>query len=242
MRNKTSYFESNLYCKEPLPADVQKKLVDLAQAGSKKAQDELVETNLRFIRMIVSRYRISDEYETNDLLNEGVNGLIKAIYKFDTSRDNTFMSYAVWWIKQSISQYIQDKTRLIRQPANVKQDLGFILIPLHSPLHDDDGSSSTFEDLIEQTSFDDPSEIIGSNEISRSIEVLLNEIPPEEASVIRYRYGIDCEVMTYDEIEQLMKIKRARLRDLCERGLRRVRKNITFSPNREDLLQYIQTE
>lgn len=242
MRN-TKNCEDSLYLKNPLPADVQIKLVKLAQSGSKEAQDELVETNMRFVRMIVARYSRSDEYEVMDLVNEGVSGLIKAIYKFEFHRDVTFMSYAVWWIKQAISSYVRSKSRLIRQPDNRQEDMGFTFSSIDSQLtFDESGRSTTFGDTIEQTTFNDPDEIIGSNEISRHIETLLNEIPQDEAMILKFRFGIDCEIMDYSEISKLTKINTGRLKHMLERGLRRVRKNITFSPNREDLLQYLQTE
>ncbi len=242
MRN-TKNCEDSLYLKNPLPADVQIKLVKLAQSGSKEAQDELVETNMRFVRMIVARYSRSDEYEVMDLVNEGVSGLIKAIYKFEFHRDVTFMSYAVWWIKQAISSYVRSKSRLIRQPDNRQEDMGFTFSSIDSQLtSDESGRSTTFGDTIEQTTFNDPDEIIGSNEISRHIETLLNEIPQDEAMILKFRFGIDGEIMDYSEISKLTKINTGRLKHMLERGLRRVRKNITFSPNREDLLQYLQTE
>lgn len=242
MRN-TNICETALYLKEPLPSEIQIRLVQLAQEGSKKAQDELVETNMRFVRMIASRYSRSDEYEITDLVNEGASGLIKAIYKFDLSRDVTFMSYAVWWIKQSISAYVRSKSRLIRQPDNRQDDMGFTFASLDSKINSDSfGGISTLGDTIIQTTFNDPDEIIGSNEISRHIETLLNEIPPEEALILKFRFGLAGEIMDYDEIAEVTNMKKSSLKHMLERGLRRVRMNITFSPNKEDLLQYLQTE
>lgn len=241
MRN-TNSFSNVLYAKNPLHANTQKELVRLAQNGSKEAQDELVSTNLRFIRMIAGRYGICDEYEINELVSEGSAGLIKAIYRFDANRECTFMTYAVWWIKNSISSYIRGKSRLIRQPESNQKDLGYVMIPIHSPRFNEDGSSSTIEDLIEQTTFEDPSNIMDEKEISRYIDDLLRKIPYQQATVIRRRFGIDGDAMTYEELSKHMNINKEKLKTMCERGLREIRKYITFSPNREDLLQYIQTE
>lgn len=242
MRN-TNICQDSLYLKEPLPANVQIKLVKLAREGSKEAQDELVATNLRFIRMIARRYSNSDEYELTELVNEGASGLIRAIYKFDIDRDITFMSYAVWWIKQAISAYVRSKSRLIRQPDNRQEDMGFTFASLDSPLVSEEyGSIFTLGDTIEQTMFSDPSEMVGSNEVLRHIDALLNEIPIDEATVIKHRFGLVGEIMTYDEISAFTNTKTGKLKHMLERGLRRIRKNITHSPNREELLQYLQTE
>ena len=88
------------------------------QNGDVKAVDELVEANLKFVVTIAKEYQ-GQGLPLPDLISEGNYGLIKAAYKFDHTKGFKFISYAVWWIKQSILQSLNDNARIIRLPTNV---------------------------------------------------------------------------------------------------------------------------
>ncbi|MBQ9357309.1 MAG: RNA polymerase sigma factor RpoD/SigA [Prevotella sp.] len=102
---------------ELLTTDEEVELAQRIKAGDRKALDRLTRSNLRFVVSVAKQYQ-NQGMSLADLINEGNMGLIKAAEKFDETRGFKFISYAVWWIRQSIIQAISDQSRLVRLPLN----------------------------------------------------------------------------------------------------------------------------
>ena len=105
--------------------DKEVELAKRIQEGDQSAIDELVFANLKFVISIAKEYQ-GQGLSLSDLINEGNYGLIKAANRFDHTRGFRFISYAVWWIKQSIIQSLNDNARIIRLPSNVINKLSVL--------------------------------------------------------------------------------------------------------------------
>jgi len=102
---------------ELITADEEVVLAQKIKQGDQKALDKLVKANLRFVVSVSKQYQ-NQGMSLPDLINEGNLGLIKAAQRFDETRGFKFISYAVWWIRQSILQSLAEQSRIVRLPLN----------------------------------------------------------------------------------------------------------------------------
>lgn len=101
------------------------RLARLVHEGDREALNGLVEANLRFVVQVAKEYQ-GRGLPLSDLIDEGNMGLIKAAKRFDPDRGVKFISYAIWWIRQSIGQAIREQSRLVRLPAHKERELSKI--------------------------------------------------------------------------------------------------------------------
>ena len=130
------YFKDN---KKPitLTSEQEKDLALRIQNGDKKAIDELVKANLKFVVTIAKEY-INQGLPLSDLISEGNYGLIKAAHKFDVTKGFKFISYAVWWIRQSILFSLNENSRIIRLPTNVINKIQHLKVDVEKFEHENE--------------------------------------------------------------------------------------------------------
>lgn len=130
--------------------------VELAQQihkGSQKALDRLVKANLRFVVSVAKQYQ-NQGLPLEDIINEGNLGLIRAAQKFDETRGFKFISYAVWWIRQTIMQAIAEQSRLVRLPLNQVGNVNKIRKEMNK-FEMENERVPTFDELAEKTNIDE---------------------------------------------------------------------------------------
>jgi RNA polymerase primary sigma factor len=169
--------------------------IDLARRikqNDHRALKKLVNANLRFVVSVAKNYQ-NHGLSLEDLINEGNLGLMKAAYRFDETRGFKFISYAVWWIKQSILQAIAEKTRMIRLPLNrvgTLTKIGKVYSSLEQEYEraptseeiaevldlDSEEVSSTVKRASRAVSMDSP---LHSDSNSRLVDILHNQQDPE---------------------------------------------------------------
>ncbi len=109
----------------PLSAEEEVELSERIAKGDEKALEKLVRSNLKFVVSVAKQYR-SKGMPLSDLINEGNMGLVKAAQRYDPTKGFKFISYAVWWIRQSILQAIADNGNLVRIPVSQQDSINKI--------------------------------------------------------------------------------------------------------------------
>ena len=216
----------------------------------KSIHDELLTGNLRFVISVAKDYQ-GQGVDLPDLIAEGNYGLLKAINNFDWSKGFRFISYAVWWVKQSIVQCLNENARTIRLPVNIIQELQkekkkvgneiskvsnkLALLPTtinyDRPINDE---GDTLIDLLVNEDADNPEDIF-SDEVNLKDELyrLMSILDEREKNIIIDYYGIQETPMTLQEIGNTLNLTKERVRQIKEKSLRKLR-NESY-----DLLEYL---
>jgi len=123
--NSVSRYFKDVRKSNLLTIEQEVKLAKRIKKGDDNAVNELVNANLKFVISIAKEYQ-NQGLPLSDLINEGNLGLIKAARKFDHKRGFRFISYAVWWVRQSILQSLNDNARIVRLTSNIINKLSYL--------------------------------------------------------------------------------------------------------------------
>jgi RNA polymerase primary sigma factor len=256
-----------------LSPEAEIELAKLIKKGDEEALERLTKANLRFVVSVAKQYQ-NQGLSLGDLINEGNLGLIKAASRFDETRGFKFISYAVWWIRQSILQALAEQSRVVRLPLNRVGALNKIGKALSSLEQEFEREPSAHEiaDKVEMTPYEvsDTLKISGKHvsldapfnqdEESRLLDVLENEEMPSpdnnlmseslrveveraletltgrEAEVVKLYFGLGREhPLTLEEIGELFKLTRERVRQIKEKAIKRLRHASRSKPLRSYL-------
>ena len=204
---------------KPMTRAKERRLLRQCRQGSLKARNEIVESNLKFVFDVARRYT-GRGVSISDLISEGNMGLIKAYEKFDETKDVKFISYAVWWIKQSMLECI--KKASLRALNEIRKEDNINPVIEKTITDDEDENVTSYE-----TSYSDEYET-HDNEIEdenrNTVSILLAHLNNRERRVIECYYGMnDNKELTLFEIGKEMHLSSERVRQIKVTAMRKLR-------------------
>jgi len=213
---------------------------DITEIEKDRIQQELLQGNLRFVITVAKMYQ-NQGVDFCDLIAEGNIGLMKAIQNFDWTKNLRFISYAVWWIRQSILQSLNEHSRTIRIPVNVIQDLykekkktekdgseindRFVNLPSTINLeHQINEEGDTLIDLIVNHDSMMPDEVFnGDQQLKDGLFEIMNVLDERERQIVEDYYGISGTPRTLEDIGSDFNLTKERVRQIKEKALRKLR-------------------
>jgi RNA polymerase primary sigma factor len=243
-----------------ITADDEVKLTQRIKEGDQGALDKMVKANLRFVVSVAKQYQ-NKGLSLGDLINEGNVGLVKAATRFDETRGFKFISYAVWWIRQSIMQALAEQSRVVRIPLNrvgtlnklnktfaaleqqfqrdpSAEELAEVLdlapeevretaqmgtrqVSINAPFMQ--GEENGLLDVLEDESEETPDSILMSNSLRQDVQRSLSTLTERESDIISLYFGLNGKpAMTLEEIGLKFNLTRERVRQVKEKGIRRL--------------------
>ena len=238
---------------EEYPMLSAKEEVELAKAiidSSEEAKEKFINANYRLVVSIAKRYR-KESVDMLDLIQAGNIGLIKAVEKYDYKKGFKFSTYATWWIKQSITRYIDDCENTIRIPVHLHQRINFVkrkkqelaevcelevdkvldilkrdknIVSLDTPIKEDE-DSSLVEFIPSDAHFGDVViHEVEQNNLREKIDEVLTDLSDQEQQVLRMRFGLDDDTpKTLEEIGKVFGVTRERIRQIEAKAIRKLR-------------------
>ena len=233
--------------------------IELAQKIKKggpegeRAKDKLVTANLRFVVSVAKQYQ-HQGLTLTDLIDEGNIGLIKAAQKFDETRGFKFISYAVWWIRQSILQAIAEQSRIVEQEnqrhpsvselseaTNIDEEkIGQSLmadghhVSIDAPFQD--GEDNCMLDVMPSGEDSRTDRQVDHESMALELNSVLNKVLKDrEITIIRECFGIGCHEKGLEEIGDQLGLTRERVRQIREKSIAKLRD----SGNAKILMKYL---
>jgi RNA polymerase primary sigma factor len=212
----------------------------ITEEETKEIQKELLEGNLRFVITVSKQYQ-NQGLDLPDLIAEGNLGLMKAIENFDWSKRLRFISYAVWWVRQSILQSLNENARTIRLPVNVVQELHkakkeldnagvdlpekFVNLPytvnLDSPLNEE---GDTLLDVLNNPNADLADANMSTEQtLKDKLLSMLDVLDEREKIIIQDYFGLSGSTRTLEDIGNDFDLTKERVRQIKEKALRKLR-------------------
>lgn len=227
----------------PLTKDEEDILFQLVRKGNTAAKIKLLKANMKFVIQVAANYNC-DSLPQEELINEGAIGLWKAIDYYDETRGVRFITYAVWWIKASITRAISEKGSMVRLPLNQQTILhkakascrkGGNLPPNMQVLDAKAGKALSLnaamdstgirlEEIIPDTKAENPENAVAADFLKAFTNKLLNKLPCREKKIMQDLSGVNgMQPRSIREESCFLGLSRERIRQLRDQAKHRIR-------------------
>jgi RNA polymerase primary sigma factor len=235
---------------KPLTPKQEIEVAKRIKEGDQGAITELCNANLRFVISVAKEYQ-HQGVPLADLINEGNYGLVVAAIRFEWDKGNKFISYAIWWIKQSILQSLNEHARIVRLPVNIisklKQikkeiekfekkferdpsdtEVDYIHVPscvsLNTPVNEDGGE---LLDIIPCDMYESPDQVKDATySVKQRLDIAMSSLSEREKEIVNCYFGITGEPMTLESIGDEIGLTKERVRQIKEKAIRKIRNNV----------------
>jgi RNA polymerase primary sigma factor len=228
---------------DALTRDQETELIKKIKTGCQRSKELLILSNLRFVISVAKQY-MNQGLSLSDLISEGNYGLVKAAEKFNYEEANVrFLSYAVWWVKQSMMQSLNDNCRTIRLPVNIINDMAkhaklapseyteetpksIVGLPHVSRLDDSmDEDGNTFHDVVEDKSAERPDLVFADDRqiLMAKLKRILSNLTESEQYVVTKYFGLDGDTLTLQDISEDLELTKERVRQIKEKAIKKLR-------------------
>ena len=215
---------------KPLTKAKERRLLKKCKKGNLKAKNEILEANLRFVFDIAKHYT-GRGVPISELISDGNMGLLRAIDKFDESKDVKFISYAVWWIRQAMLESIKKRNAIsfVEIEPNTDNDSS-----MDKKLIEDDEDDVSFNNDFSNENDEKSREV---NENQRNIITnLIGTLSDRERDIVENYYGInDKKELTLTDIGKKYNLSSERVRQIKLNAIRKLRSKILLYDDLEDL-------
>lgn len=217
---KTYYDELKKY--KPITRAKEKELILKAKNGDLNAQNEILTANLRFVFNVASRYK-GNGAAISDLISEGNMGLVKAIQKFNPEKDVKFISYAVWWIRNAMQEFIKKRQTIL----NIEKEDDYLNSPVITDSFnvDDEDDYVTKRETVLSDEEDETKRELHKNQ-KKIVDELLSKLSWRERFIIEQYYGINEKEKNLEEIGKMLGITKERVRQIKKVSLSKLRSDI----------------
>lgn len=215
---------------KPLTKAKERRLLKKCKKGNLKAKNEILEANLRFVFDIAKHYT-GRGVPISELISDGNMGLLRAIEKFDESKDVKFISYAVWWIRQAMLESIKRRNAInfVEIEPNTDNDSS-----MDKKLIEDDEDDASFNNDFSNEN-DEKSMEVSENQ-RNIITSLIGTLSDRERDIVENYYGInDKKELTLTDIGKKYNLSSERVRQIKLNAIRKLRSKILLYDDLEDL-------
>ena len=184
-----------------------------------KIDNEFIRTHAHIVRCIVRQFGKTNF--TQDLIQEGYIGLVEAAKRYDPNTGVQFDSYASWWVRKYVREYMLNNSQTVRLSVKTKDYLRPITEDIETPLYAEEGDVIRYADILTDGATVE-TDLIKQEQHQRLREAI-EKLTPREQQIIRQIYGIDCKAVPMKEIAKGLGLSYDRVKKLHEKCIKKLK-------------------